>query len=146
MSFRFPLQAVLNYRANLERREYLTLGRVHQQVGEAEIQLQQAEELCAAATRKREAQTVRGVASVHLQEAYQQELGLEARRDQLRDKLKQLRITLEQCRRAYEAARQKREVMDELRIQRLDAYRREQGKQEQRRIDDLFLSRRRRGN
>jgi len=144
MSFRFPLQAVLKYRENIERREYLALGRIHQQVAELEIQVRQAEELCAEATRKREAQTQRGMASVHLQEAYQHEQALEMRRDHLRSRLQQLRIKLEECRKAYELARQKHEIVDELRTQRFDAYRREQAKQQQLRIDDLFLSRRKR--
>lgn len=146
MPFRFPLEAVLKYRENLEKREYIALGRAQQQLIEADIQLQQVEDMCAAAIGKREAEVARGIASVHLQDAYQHEQALIVQRDDLRAKRVELQIKVEQCRKAYELARQKREVLGELRAQRLQAYMREQNKCEQRQIDDIFLSRRKRSN
>jgi flagellar export protein FliJ len=146
MSFRFPLETVLRYRENLEKREYTALGRAQQQLTEAEIHLQEVEGICAAAIAKREAESARGIPSVHLQDAYQHEQALILQRDALRAKRAELQIILEQCRKAYDLARQKREVLGELRTQRLQTYMREQSKREQRQIDDIFLSRRKRGN
>ena len=146
MAFRFTLDAVLKYRKNLEQREYLALGRVHQEIAQVELQLEQCEEWRSDHVRRREAEATRGIASIHLQDAYEQERRLEKQRDELEAKRQELRVKLQQCLRAYELARQKREVLEELRSRQLQAYVLDQSRREQRRVDDMFLSRRKRRN
>jgi flagellar export protein FliJ len=141
MSFRFSLAAVLKYRKNLEQREYLALGRVHQEIAQVEAQLSRCQERLSEITNLRAAETARGIASVHLQDAYQRERGFEMQRDELQVKLQELKIKKLQCLKAYELARQKREILDELRNQQLQAYALDQSRREQRQVDDLFLSR-----
>src|SRR5690348_9044373 len=109
MAFRFPLAAVLKLRESIERREYLALGRVHQEISQVDAQIRLVEQWCAAAAETREKETARGVASVHLQDAYDQELSLEKQRNALRATRQELKIKLQQCIKAYEIARQKRE-------------------------------------
>jgi flagellar export protein FliJ len=141
MSFRFALAAVLKYRKSLEQREYLALGRVHQEIAQVELQLGRCEEWLSDIASARAAETARGIASVHLQDAYQRERGLESQRDELQVTLQELKVKRLQCLKAYEAARQKREILEELRSQQLQAYVVDQARREQRRMDDLFLSR-----
>jgi flagellar export protein FliJ len=146
MAFRFTLDAVLKYRKNLEQREYLALGRAHQEIAQVELQLEQCEEWRVDHARRREAEATRGIASVHLQDAYEQERRMEKQRDELEAKRQELRVKLQQCLKAYELARQKREVLEELRSRQLQAYVLDQSRREQRRVDDMFLSRRKRRN
>lgn len=141
MAFRFTLAAVLKYRENLEQREYLALGRVHQEIAQVELEIQQCEEWRSAAVRRRETETALGIASVHLQDAYERERSLENQRDELEVKKRELKVKRQQCLKAYELARQKREVLEELRSQQLDAYVLDQSRRQQRQVDDLFLSR-----
>jgi len=144
MAFRFALAAVLKYRQNLERSEYLALGRVQQELIHAETQLLECELLYTAATREREAEVARGVVSAHLQTAYEKELALEKHRDALRVRQHELQLKRQKCLLAYEQARQKREVLEDLRNRQWGVYRQEQARREQDRIDDIYLARRRR--
>jgi flagellar export protein FliJ len=141
MAFRFSLAAVLKYRENLEQREYLALGRVHQEIAQVEAQLSRCEEWLSEITNSRATETARGIASVHLQAAYERERGLETQRDELQVKRQELNMKRLQCLKAYELARQKREILEELRNQQLNAYVLDQSRRDQRRVDDMFLSR-----
>ncbi len=141
MAFRFSLAAVLKYRENLEQREYLALGRVHQEIAQVEAQLSRCEEWLSEITNLRTTETARGIASVHLQDAYERERGLETQRDELQVKRQELNMKRLQCLKAYELARQKREILEELRNQQRNSYVLDQSRREQRRVDDMFLSR-----
>lgn len=144
MAFRFALAAVLKYRESLEQREYLALERIQQEIVQTETALQQCEERRSAATQRREDALRRCVTSVHLQAAYEEETALEEQGEKLRVQLRQLQVKRQNCLKAYELARRNRELLDELRMRQLDAYRRDQVKREQATLDDILLSRRRR--
>lgn len=146
MAFRFTLDAVLKYRKNLEQREYLALGRVHQEIAQVELELEQSEAWRSDAARLRETEAARGIASIHLQDAYERERQLEKQRDELQVKQQELKLKRQQCLKAYELARQKREILEELRSRQLQAYVLDQSRREQRRVDDMFLSRLKRRN
>jgi flagellar export protein FliJ len=146
MAFRFALATVLKYRENLEQREYLALEKTQLEIVGTKIALQQCEERRSAATRHREADLRRGVTSVHLQAAYEEETALEQQGEKLQAQLQQLQVRWHICLKAYELARRNRQVLDELRTRQLDAYRREQAKRTQAMLDDIYLSRRRRGH
>jgi flagellar export protein FliJ len=145
MPFIFSLAAVLQFRQNLERQQYLALEKIHQEIAHLETQLVRIEEWRKAAAQQREADLKEGVPAMYLQGDFQQELSLEQYRDILQSKLRDLRTKRQQHLKIYEKARQKREVLEELRTRKLAVYTREQGKREQSRIDDLFLARRKRG-
>jgi flagellar export protein FliJ len=144
MPFRFALAAVLKYRKNLEQREYQALGKVQQEIAQVELQIQQCEEWRSERVRQREGEAARGIASVHLQDAYERERSLERQRDELQLKQEELRVKRHQCLKAYELARQKHEILEELRNRQLNMYVLDQSRREQRRVDDMFLSRRKR--
>ena len=144
MAFRFALAAVLKYRESLEQREYLALERIQQEIAQMERRIRKCGERYSAAVKRREADLGRGIPSIHLQAAYDEELAIKKQQDDLQAKLQELQAKRQECMRAYEVARQKREVLHELRARQLYAYRREQAKREQNTLDDIFLSRRRR--
>jgi flagellar export protein FliJ len=141
MAFRFTLAAVLKYRKNLEQREYLALGRVQQEIAQAEAQLHECEQWLSEIANLRATETARGMAAVHLQDAYDREHTLVKQRDELQVRRQELKVKRHQCLKAYELARQKREILEKLRSQQLDAYVLNQSRREQRQVDDLFLSR-----
>lgn len=145
MAFRFALAAVLKYRESLEQRAYLALERVQQDIVQTEQHMLACEERYSAARMRRNSDLGRGITSVHLQAEYEEELALKQEMDRLRMQLQQLHAKRQECLKAYEAARRNREVLDDLRVQQFEAYRREQAKREQKTLDDVFLSRRKRG-
>jgi flagellar export protein FliJ len=148
MAFRFSLAAVLKYRENLEQREYLALEKTQQEIVQTKIALDLCQERRSAATRRREADLRHGITSVYLQADYEEEtaLGLDDFLEEVRAQLRQLQVQRQNCLKAYELARRNRELLDELRLRQLGAYRRAQAKREQATFDDVFLSRRRRGH
>lgn len=144
MPFRFSLAAVLTYRESLEHREYIVLEQIQQEITGTEAHLVEVEAWRGTAAQLRATQLSRGLHSVHLQQAYEHELALERYRDLLQDKLRELKQRLQQQLQAYELARQKRKVLDELRGHQFEAYTRGQVRAQQHLLDELFLARRRR--
>ena len=143
MAFRFNLAAVLKYRENIEQREYFALERIQQEIVYVEGRVRQFQEQYSAVRKRREAELARGLASIHLQTAYEEELALEKQVYKLQAQLQELQDRRQQCLKTYQLARQKREVLDHLRLRQLEAYRRAQAKRQQTTLDDIFLSRHR---
>ena len=71
----------------------------------------------------------------------EQEFALEKQLDKLQAQLQELEGKRHECLKIYQLARQKRQVLDQLRVLLLEAYRREQAKRQQSTLDDIFLSR-----
>jgi flagellar export protein FliJ len=146
MAFRFTLAAVLKYRENIEQREYLALQRIQQEIAQTEAQIHQFQEQYSAARKYRDAELARGMASIHLQAVYDQELALEKQLVKLQAQLQELEGKRHECLKIYQLARQKRQVLDHLRVRQLETYRRAQAKRQQNTLDDIFLSRHWRSN
>jgi len=144
MAFQFKLAAVLRYRESFEQREYLALQRIHLEIARTEAQIRQCQELHATARMHRETELARGIASIQLQAVCEEELALEKHLEKLQAQRRELEGKRQQCLKTYQLARQKREVLDHLRVRQLDAYRRAQAKRQQNTLDDIFLSRYRR--
>jgi flagellar export protein FliJ len=141
MAFQFTLAAVLKYRENIEQREYLVLQRIQQEIVQTEAQIRRFQEQYSSARQYRDTELARGIASIHLQAVYEQELSLEKQLDKLQAHLEELEAKRHECLKIYQLARQKRQVLDHLRVRQLDAYRRAQAKRQQNTLDDIFLSR-----
>jgi flagellar export protein FliJ len=144
MAFRFPLAAVLKYRESMEQREYLALERIQMEIARMQAQIAQAAAARSAAAASSLEQLSRGLAAIHLQEAREYESALERSQTLFEEKLKELRVSLRQRLRTYQIARQKREVLDELRSRQKNAYERDQARLQQNAVDDLTLARRKR--
>jgi flagellar export protein FliJ len=141
MAFRFSLAAVLTYREALEQRELAALEKAQQEVALLETQIRQAEGDLCRLERRREEELKRGMPSIHLQDAIEQEHAVNRLQKDLTKKLEDLRVRRQDIFKAYEEARQKRQLLEKLRSRRLSEYTREQARAEQAAIDDLFLAR-----
>src|SRR5271165_187048 len=146
MSFQFPLAAVLRYRESLEQREYLALEKIQQEIVRVQLRISKTENDCAVATQSRLAELTQGTRAAVVQSAYEYQRALEQQLEKLLALLQELKTKWRQQLACYEMARRNRETLEKLREKQLDAYRREQAKRGQAVIDDLFLSRRRRGH
>ena len=146
MSFQFPLAAVLRYRESLEQREYLALEKIQQEIVRVQLRISKTENDCAVATQSRLAELTQGTRAAVVQSAYEYQRALEQQLEKLLALLQELKTKWRQQLACYEMARRNRETLEKLREKQLDAYRREQAKRAQAVIDDLFLSRRRRGH
>jgi flagellar export protein FliJ len=146
MAFHFTLAAVLRYRETIEQRECHALERIQQELARVELQIRQNESDSSAAMRNRVAELTEGVRAVEMQAAYEYQKALEQQREVLRARWQELKVKWRQQLKCYELARRNLETLDKLRQKQLEVYCREQAKQEQAMIDDLFLSRRRRSN
>jgi len=141
MAFRFPLQAVLHFRQSLERQQETLLRAANQRVGRVRHLLEQLDQ-CQRQTEVLSAEELTGgttAAELHLSVAKQNAL-----RDQhtaLERELARLENLRDQQQRSFHHARQQREMIQSLRDRQFQEYARQESRQEQRRLDDLFLLR-----
>lgn len=90
--------------------------------------------------RERELQI--GTVASELQAFDQAERGLRAQQQTLQQSLAELRSRREQQLASYQAAKRARQILSELRDQQRERLESEAARNEQRRLDDLFLARR----
>ena len=142
MVFRFPLEAVLRLRLSYERLEKLRLLTVTALIARLR------EEIAAAAREESTARIARqqilaqGTAAGEIQLGVAAEKARARRNRELADRLALLQRHHEKQSLAYQAARRRREIMDNLRVRQLREYQREQDRKAQQALDDLYLLRR----
>lgn len=141
MPFRFSLEGVLSYRKNLEHTEELTLNKILQEIAAKYQQLQQLQNDHRSLREQRDRDLARAQPAVYLQELAEKEKYIERVIEIFQAQLRELDIKREAQLAVLRAAQQDREVLDEVRKQKHDAYQREQNRREQKTLDDLFLSR-----
>jgi flagellar export protein FliJ len=141
MAFHFTLATVLRLREIAEQREERLLTRILAQVASTrqsldELKLQVASLLT---TRERELQSQTSAAQ--LQITYAQMRALELMQRDVSDQLSKLELLRQQQMKTYEAARRAREVVASLRETQWQSYLYQQARQEQKLMDDNFISR-----
>lgn len=141
MAFRFSLQPILRLRASVERLEQLRMLLLAAQIARVEREIVSLEENLSAERQLRLSSLSEGVpaAELHFDGAREK-----TRADQiraLRDLLAGIRRKHEEQRLVYHAARQKREILENLRKRRFEEYRRDQLRREQHLLDEAFLLR-----
>lgn len=142
MPFRFPLAALLKYRESIEEREDLLLRNAQQQVSGIRNQILQIQEQQRVLMEEYSKTLRSGVVASELHSFIGHKQQLELALDQLNRMLKEAENRRNQQRKVYEIARQKREVLSTVRDRQMQRYQIEEGRREQRQLDDLFLSRR----
>jgi flagellar export protein FliJ len=142
MPFRFPLQGLLRVREMQEKAELQGLQCLGAKVAaaRAEIAALDAETQQARDAVWEEASA--GITGAELHFSAARDLASRQRREILRAQLQEMERAQQEQLRRYLLARQKRETLDHLREGELTAYEREQSRQAQRQVDDLFLMRR----
>lgn len=144
MAFRFSLDTLLDYREALERRELLALERAQQEVLGLELQIRGVQQEQVTIVEGRQSNLRRGMKACELQALIEAEVALERRNNELTEMLRKSMLKREECLTTYREIRGKRELLEKLRSRKLAEYTREQSQAEQRRIDDVYLSRRKR--
>lgn len=136
MAFRFSLQPILRLRASVERLEQLRMLLLAAQITRVEREIVSLEDNLSAERQLRLSSLSEGVpaAELHFEGAREK-----TRADQIRalhDLLAGIRRKHEEQRRIYQAARQKKEILENLRKRRFEEYRRDQHL-----LDEAFLLR-----
>jgi flagellar export protein FliJ len=144
MPFQFSLATVLRLRETLEHTELLTLEKRYSELALAQGRLWEAEQNIIRAAESRQLELSRGTTAIQLQLAIEEESQMRQQRDALLQKLQEAQKVLREQLAIYWKARQKRDILQELRKQKLDVYQRTQAKLEQRERDELFLLRHKR--
>jgi len=142
MAFRFPLSPVLRLRENLERREYLALQALYAQAAEVRSDIKALEQSLTQARSQRSTRLLEGMFAAHLHLELAGEARIEHQRQALLRKLAELQGQVKGQIAKYQQARQKREMLEELRRQQFEEYVREEATREQQAGDELFLLRR----
>ena len=142
MAFRFPLAAVLRLREIHEQREERLLTQILTQLNQAQDTIVSlGEQIAAAATTRERALGARmSVAELHA--AYGMEALLKERRAFTEQQLAQFTALRDKQILVYQAAHRDREVLSRMRQQQQQAFASSLARQEQKSLDDLFLSRR----
>jgi flagellar export protein FliJ len=144
VAFRFPLASVLRVRESVERSEELALQRAELEVARAQRRL---EELTAELDRcvaERDRALEQPTPAYRVCELQQEMSSLiDARQDAV-DALEMLLQLRDDQRKRYQVAHNGRRMLTEMRAQQKDAYEQEQVRAQQKRLDDIFASRRQR--
>jgi flagellar export protein FliJ len=141
MAFHFSLDPVLRLRHGQERAERLKLEAIISEQAQARERLREVTENSLELHRQFQQRLIGGMAGSELQLETVRETSVNSVCSGLLTRL----LELEQRRVAqahiFYKVRQSREVLDNLRLRKLNLYRIEQGRREQQELDDLFLMR-----
>jgi flagellar export protein FliJ len=139
MAFQFSLEAVLHLRRGQEHVERLKLEAILSEQARTRASLEELIHNHFELRRHFQRDLGNGLAGSELQHEALREANVTSLRASLRTRL----VELDQQRwaqaRIFSKARQNREVLENLRLRKLNLYRIEQGRREQQQLDDLFL-------
>ena len=144
MGFRFPLAAVLKYREQCEQREEQKLELLRDMLMRLKTQLAAAGENSLRLQGERDLLLERGMLGDDLNCATEQGLQMKRLEEELRKQMSAARMDYENQLQIFLAARQKREILDELKESKKESYRAQQERREQQSIDEIFTARRHR--
>jgi flagellar export protein FliJ len=145
MASEFPLASVLRFRESVEQREELALQKMQVEMARVRRAIEQADAEIDRVQQGREVALQNPTPAAHLQAMLH---AAEVAKEGKKNLLATLH-TLEQHRaeqmKAYQAAHQGRQMLSDLETRHSAAYERERNRNQQKRLDDLFVSRRQRG-
>jgi flagellar FliJ protein len=142
MPFHFPLQTVLHYRQSMEHQQELKLRAANQQVARAQHLIEQMD-LQRKELQSREMEELSsGISAAELQFGVLREAALLRRRREFEQQLTRVQQLRDQQREIFQRARRGRKMLESVRDQQLQLYKKDAARREQRSLDDLFLMRR----
>ena len=141
MAFHFSLEAVLRLRHSQERRERSRLDVILSEIGHTRIQLYEITETSLESRRLFQKQLGGILTGAEIQFESGRVEAIKAARLSLQARLAELDQRRSAQMKTYLKARQRREIIENLRQRKFDIYRMEQTRQEQQGLDDLFLMR-----
>jgi flagellar export protein FliJ len=141
MAFRYPLQSLLRVRQSLERQEELRLFAIAAMVASLRAQLESLHQDQLKMKRDTLQEMAGGCSGAVIQFAAASEAAFAAARGKLEAKLQEAERKRQAQLRNYQAARQKREILEGLRDRQEAAYDLELSRRKQQLLDELFLVR-----
>jgi flagellar export protein FliJ len=142
MAFEFTLNAVLRLRASYERIERLRLLQITAAMVQVQSEIAAANRDSEAARRSLRERLASGSSGVEIQFEAAREAVRANHRRLLESRLASLRRKHEAQRAAYRVARQKREILENLRERQFQDFLRQETRREQHALDELYLLRR----
>jgi flagellar FliJ protein len=146
MAFKFPLAAVLKYREDLEKREERILEQRREALACLDNKLAEVKDYRRQLIAQRESLLNRGVLGDDLHHATEQQQQLQRSEEEIRKQVATALLNYDQQMKVFLAARQKREILDELKDAQTSSYREKQDRREQQNIDEIFIARLNRTN
>lgn len=143
MGFRFPLATLLRLREIAEQREERLLGQILNQIVQGRQTLADLEVQRRNLIAQRELALQQATSAFDIMGFYGRMQEIDTLEATGREHLAKLVTLREQQMKVYEAAHRNRELLSGMKGEQLEAYRREQTRQEQNAMDDNFSSRRR---
>jgi len=144
MGFQFSLAAVLRVRESLEQREEHALQTILLDVAHVAHQIEELTDAIAGAHWQRELALEQTLSGGQLQSLMREEHAAEQRLISLVVTLQLLEQSRERQMKVYQAAHQSRELLTDMRSKQQEIYDREWLRQDQKRLDDIFMARRHR--
>jgi flagellar FliJ protein len=141
MAFKFPLAAVLKYREELEKREERILEQRRETLVCAQTQLAEAREYRRRLLVEREVLLGRSVLGDDLHHIAEQQQQLEELEEDLQGHVAAALLDCDKQMKLFLVARQKREILNELKTNQKDFHDKQQERREQQVIDEIFSAR-----
>ena len=141
MAFHFPLETLLRLRHSLERKERMALEDLARRIAAVRLEIVALQKERRAALALQSSGLVSGLNASEMHFTQACEAVLEARHRRLTDQLLELEKQYRRQQALFLEARQKREILENLRDRQETDYRREWDRREQQGVDDLFLMR-----
>jgi flagellar export protein FliJ len=142
MSFHFPLQAVLQFRASIEHQQELRLRAANQQVARmshlVELLKTRMQELRVKGSQQMSA----GTTAAELGFQLLCETAVTQQQKELEREVQRLQRLRDEQQKTYQQARRQRETLEGLRDRQLREYQRDVKRHQQSLLDELFLMRR----
>ncbi len=142
MAFHFRLQPVLGLRQSLEDRERLRLTLILSAINQLRLQCERLDQDVADAAQDLCKQLAAGMPAADVQLVRTGMVLSRRRKELLLQKMAAMTEQRHQQERAFRDAQRKRKTLERLRDLQLEAYKREQERREQQRLDDEFGLRR----
>ena len=142
MAFRFTLDVLLRVRQSVERQQELLLQEANQHLTILRQRIEDLDAQMAQLTASKMRQLESGLSAAELQFDLLCRSVMLQQRAALEQEMSQAEAARDARRETFREARRQREVMDTLRNHQLQAHRQQEMRQEQRRLDDMFLLRR----
>lgn len=141
MAFRFTLDVLLRVRQSVERQQELLLQEANQRLAGLRRRMEEVDAQLAQLTARKMRQLESGFSAAELQFDLLCRSVVLQQRAALEQEMAQAEAMRDARREIFREARRQREVIDTLRTHQLQAHRQQEMRQEQRRLDDMFLLR-----
>jgi flagellar FliJ protein len=141
MAFRFALETVLRVRSVIEEREERLLKNILYEVSQARESLVRTEHEIAEVNQLRQAEVFKPFTGLDLQASYGHLSDLKQRKNESEAQLTKLEQLRARQMTVYERARQNREMLTNMREDKLTAFETSESRREQQVLDDTFAAR-----